>query len=108
MTKRVLNVVTSVGHYGGPSHPTGLWLSELTHAWHVFEEHGCEQTLVSPAGGAEPFEPRALRFPNYDKTAKAWRADPDRMALIENTAAPDQIDPSQYDAIYFTGGQAAM
>ncbi|MGX1510660.1 hypothetical protein [Streptomyces collinus] len=28
MTKRVRNVVTNVGHYDDPSHPTGLWLSE--------------------------------------------------------------------------------
>ena len=108
MTKRILNVVTNVGHYDDPDHPTGLWLSELTHAWHVFEEAGFEQTLVSPAGGAVPLEPRALKFPNYDKTAKAWRADPARMALLESTASPDQIDSSQYDAIYFTGGHAVM
>ncbi|MFG3370907.1 type 1 glutamine amidotransferase domain-containing protein [Streptomyces sp. NPDC090032] len=108
MTRRVLNVVTNVGHYDDPSHTTGLWLSELTHAWHVFEEHGYEQTLVSPAGGAVPLEPRALKFPNYDKTAKAWRADPGKTALLENTASPDQIDASEYDAIYFTGGHAVM
>jgi len=108
MTKRILNVVTNVAHYDDPSHPTGLWLSELTHAWHVFEEAGFEQTLVSPAGGAVPLEPRALKFPNYDKTAKAWHADPARMALLENTASPDQINSADYDAIYFTGGHAVM
>ncbi|MEU2176884.1 type 1 glutamine amidotransferase domain-containing protein [Nocardia sp. NPDC019219] len=108
MTKRILNVVTNVGHYDDPSHPTGLWLSELTHAWHVFEEHGFEQTIVSPAGGRCPLEPRSLKFPSYDKTAKAWRADPARMALLENTASPDRIDSADYDAIYFTGGHAVM
>jgi putative intracellular protease/amidase len=108
MTTRILNVVTNVGHYNDPSHPTGLWLSELTHSWHVFEEHGFEQTLVSPAGGPSPLEPRSLKFPSYDKTAKAWRADPARMALLENTASPDQIDSVDYDAIYFTGGHAVM
>ncbi|MGK8491618.1 type 1 glutamine amidotransferase domain-containing protein [Nocardia asiatica] len=108
MTKRILNVVTNVGHYDDPAHPTGLWLSELTHAWQVFEEHGFEQAIVSPAGGPSPLEPRSLKFPNYDRTAKAWRADPARMALLENTAAPDQIDSADYDAIYFTGGHAVM
>lgn len=108
MPQRILNVVTNVGHYDDVDHPTGLWLSELTHAWHIFEEAGFEQTLVSPAGGAVPLEPRALKFPNYDKTAKAWRADPAKMALLENTLSPDQIDSSQYDAIYFTGGHAVM
>ncbi|MFB7874519.1 type 1 glutamine amidotransferase domain-containing protein [Nocardia sp. NPDC056064] len=108
MSKRILNVVTNVGDFGDPSHPTGLWLSELTHAWHVFEQNGFEQTLVSPAGGPVPLEPRSLKFPNYDKTAKAWRADPARMALLDNTAAPDEIDSADYDAIYFTGGHAVM
>ncbi|KAB8211888.1 class I glutamine amidotransferase-like protein [Aspergillus parasiticus] len=108
MVKRILNVVTNVGHYDDPSHPTGLWLSELTHAWHVFEEHGFDQTIVSPAGGPCPLEPRSLKFPNYDKTAKAWHADPARMALLENTASPDQINSADFDAIYFTGGHAVM
>jgi putative intracellular protease/amidase len=108
MTKRILNVVTNVAHYDDPDHATGLWLSELTHAWHVFEEAGFEQTLVSPAGGAVPLEPRALKFPNYDKSAKAWRADPAKMALLENTLSPEQVDSADYDAIYYTGGHAVM
>ncbi|KAH8693898.1 putative intracellular protease/amidase [Talaromyces proteolyticus] len=108
MTKHILNVVTNVEHYDDPSHPTGLWLSELTHAWNVFEEQGFEQTIVSPKGGRTPLEPRSLKFPNYDKTAKAWRADPARMALLENTASPDQINSADFDAIFFTGGHAVM
>lgn len=108
MSRRILNVVTNVGHYDDPEHPTGLWLSELTHAWQVFDEHGFEQTLVSPNGGAVPLEPRALKFPNYDKTAKAWRADPAKMALLENTRHPDELNSADYDAIYFTGGHAVM
>lgn len=108
MAKRVLLVVTNVGHYDDADHPTGLWLSELTHAWHVFEEAGYEQTLVSPAGGKVPLEPRSLKFPNIDKTAKAWLDDPAKMALLENTLSPAQIDAADYDAIYFTGGHAVM
>lgn len=108
MSKRILDVVTNVGHYDDPDHPTGLWLSELTHAWHVFEEAGFEQTLVSPSGGAVPLEPRSLKFPSIDKTAKAWRADPARMALLQETKSPDEIDADDYDAIYFTGGHAVM
>lgn len=95
-------------HYDAPSHRTGLWLSELTHAGQEFDEYGCEQTIVSPAGGAVPLDPRALKFPNYDKTAKAWRGDPAKMALLENTTSPKEIDSAQYDAIYFTGGHAVM
>lgn len=108
MTKRILNVVTNVAHYADPSHPTGLWLSELTHAWEVFEAHGFEQTLVSPLGGLSPLEPRALKFPSYDKTAKAWHDDPARMALLADTAAPEDLDSADFDAIYYTGGHGVM
>lgn len=109
MSARILTVVTNVDHYeADPSHPTGLWLSELTHAHDVFAERGFEQTLLSPTGGRSPLEPRSLRFPNYDKSAKAWHDDPARMKLLERTAAPDEIDSADYDAIYFTGGHAVM
>ncbi|GAB3845146.1 type 1 glutamine amidotransferase domain-containing protein [Nesterenkonia populi] len=109
MSKRILLVVTNVDHYEtDPSHPTGLWLSELTHAYDVFAERGFEQAIVSPAGGKSPLEPRSLKFPNYDKSAKAWHDDPSRMALLENTASPEKIDAADYEAIYFTGGHAAM
>lgn len=109
MSTRILIVVTNVDHYEtDPSHPTGLWLSELTHAYDVFEKRGFEQTLVSPAGGRSPLEPRSLAFPNYDASAKAWHEDPARMALLDDTASPEQIDPADYDAIYFTGGHAVM
>ena len=109
MSKRILLVVTNVDHYDAdPSHPTGLWLSELTHAYDIFEKHGFEQTIVSPAGGRSPLEPRSLKFPNYDASAMAWRTDPARMALLDTTASPNDVDAADFDAIYFTGGHAVM
>lgn len=108
MTKRILHVVTNVAHYADPSEPTGLWLSELTHAWYIFAAKGHEQRLVSPKGGAAPLEPRALKWPNIDATAKAWLADKACNALLSSTARPDEINPADFDAIYFTGGHAVM
>jgi putative intracellular protease/amidase len=108
MTKCILDVVTNVSHYDDPSEPTGLWLSELTHAYDVFAEAGYEQKIVSPKGGPSPLEPRSLKFPSYNKSAKAWQADEAKMALLASTASPDEIDPADFDAIYFTGGHAVM
>ena len=87
MTKRILNVVTNVSHYEDPSEPTGLWLSELTHAYDIFAEAGYQQTIVSPKGGPSPLEPRSLKFPNYDKSAKSWKADPAKMDTAMSGAA---------------------
>ncbi|WP_442756556.1 type 1 glutamine amidotransferase domain-containing protein [Methylocystis sp. JAN1] len=108
MSKRILHVVSNVAHYDDPSHPTGLWLSELTHAYDVFAEKGYEQRIVSPKGGVSPLEPRALKWPLLDASAKAWLADKSRMELLSTTARPDEIDPADYDVIYFTGGHAVM
>lgn len=108
MSKRILHVVSNVAHYADPSQPTGLWLSELTHAYDVFAARGYTQRIVSPKGGISPLEPRALKWPLLDASAKAWLDDPSRMALLSATARPDEIDPADYDAIYFTGGHAVM
>ena len=108
MTKRILNVVTNVSHYEDPSEKTGLWLSELTHAYDVFAKAGYEQTLVSPKGGLAPLEPRSLKWPNYDKSTKAWKSDDAKMSLLADTASADDIDSADFDAIYFTGGHAVM
>lgn len=105
MTKRILTVDR---YEADPSHPTGLWLSELTHAYDVFEGHGFEQTIVSPAGGKSPLEPRSLTFPNYDKSARSWHENSARMALLESTVSAVGIDSADFDAIYFTGGHAVM
>lgn len=108
MTRRILHVVTNVAHYADPAYPTGLWLSELTHAWDVFEARGFDQRIVSPKGGFSPLEPRALKWPLLDGSARAWLNDPARMELLATTARPDEIDPERFDAIYFTGGHAVM
>ncbi|ODT74177.1 MAG: dimethyl sulfoxide reductase [Pelagibacterium sp. SCN 64-44] len=108
MTRRILHVVTNVAHYADPGEPTGLWLSELTHAYDLFEAAGYEQRIVSPHGGLSPLEPRALKWPLRDASAKAWLDDPTRMALLAQTARPDEIDAATFDVIYFTGGHAVM
>ncbi|MCZ8390230.1 type 1 glutamine amidotransferase domain-containing protein [Achromobacter xylosoxidans] len=107
-TPCILHVVTNVAHYDDPAHATGLWLSELTHAWDSFAAQGYRQQLVSPLGGAVPLEPRALKWPLLDASAKAWLNDPACMALLANTAAPGDILANDFDAIYFTGGHAVM
>lgn len=108
MTKRILHVVSNVANYADQTEPTGLWLSELTHAWHVFGEKEYDQQIVSPKGGISPLEPRSLKWPLADASVKEWLNDRSRKALLSATARPDQIDPADFDAIYFTGGHAVM
>ena len=105
---RILHVVTNVAHFDDPSDTTGLWLSELTHAWEVFAERGFEQTIVSPAGGDVPLDKRSLQFPAKEKTASDWLTDPSKMALLGTTTAAAEVDAADFDAIWFAGGHGAM
>ena len=108
MTKRIVHVVSNVSHYDDPSEPTGLWLSELSHAYEVFAKAGYQQTIISPKGGRSPLEPRSVKFPNYNRSAKAWKSDDRKMMLLHRTPSPEEIDGQEFDAIYFTGGHAVM
>lgn len=108
MTRRILHVVTNVDHYENTSKSTGLWLSELTHAYDVFEAHGYEQIILSPKGGVSPLEPKSLKWPNADTSVKRWLANPASMELLARTVSPAEINAIAFDAIYFTGGHAVM
>ncbi|MFP2873029.1 type 1 glutamine amidotransferase domain-containing protein [Acetobacter tropicalis] len=108
MSHRILHVATNISHFDNPAHSTGLWLSELTHAWDVFAAKGYEQRIVSPKGGKVPLDPRALKWPMRDASSGAWLADPAKMALLSSTPCPADINPQDYDAIYFTGGHGVM
>lgn len=83
-------------------------VSKLTQVWDLFEAKRYEQRIVSPKGGVSPLEPRALKWPLLDASAKAWLDDPARMLLLAQTSRPEEIDASAFDAIYFTGGDAVM
>ncbi|HAL05859.1 MAG TPA: type 1 glutamine amidotransferase domain-containing protein [Brevundimonas sp.] len=107
MAKRVVHVVTNVDRYED-GRPTGLWLSELTHAWDHFAERGLDQRIISPVGGRSPLEPRALKWPLLDRSAKAWLRDPRQMARLERTQRPEDIDPLDCDVLFFTGGHGVM
>ncbi|MEF1309359.1 type 1 glutamine amidotransferase domain-containing protein [Vibrio mytili] len=108
MTKRILHVVTNVSKYDGSVTPTGLWLSELSHAYDEFEKHDYIQSIVSPLGGKCSLDPRSLKWPNLDKSARTWLSDERKMDRLENTLRPEQLNAEEFDVIYFTGGHAVM
>lgn len=108
MNRRILHVATNRAHFDNPAHPTGLWLSELTHAWDAFAARGYEQRIVSPKGGKVPLDPRALKWPMCDASAKEWLNDPVKRTMLSATACPADINAQGYDAIYFTGGHGVM
>lgn len=105
---RVLHVATNVDVYPDGEHATGLWLSELVHAWEVFQKKGYEQVLASPAGGVVPLDPRSLGYPTLDNVSKRYWTNPDFKRFLEQSRALADLDAADFDVIYLTGGHGTM
>ena len=106
--KKVLAVVTNMQHYGKHDKLTGLWLSELTHFWQVMEPAGIGIDLASPKGGYIHIDPRSLKFPFMDRYTRQKKSDPQFMDLLEDTPSLTEIEPADYQAIYYVGGHGTM
>ncbi|MCY6411065.1 type 1 glutamine amidotransferase domain-containing protein [Acinetobacter sp. VNH17] len=105
---KILVVMTNHSAYPTRSDTTGLWLTELTHFYDVALAAGYDMDFVSPQGGAVPLDERSLKSIYLDKSAKAHLADPKFMYRLKTTLAPSAIDPSNYKAVYYTGGHGTM
>ncbi|AFZ30145.1 ThiJ/PfpI domain-containing protein [Gloeocapsa sp. PCC 7428] len=102
--KRILIAVTSHEELGNTGKKTGFYLSEVTHPYDVFTRAGYDVDFVSPKGGKAPMDGVQLE----DPINKAFLDDPDKVKQVENTLQPSQVDPTQYDAIFYAGGHGTM
>lgn len=107
--KRVLILVTNHSDFGNQNaEPTGLWLSELTHFYDVFEKEGISMDIISPKGGKIPIDSRSLGRFTLDKKTRERYEDSKFMSLLENTKSLSNINWKDYDVLFFAGGHGAM
>lgn len=93
--------------------PIGFWWSELTHPYWEFVERGYHLEIYSPDGGkllADNWsDPRdESRYSASDLISLGFICSPDHMKLVENSKPISQLQPHDYDAVLFVGGQAPM
>lgn len=108
VTQRVLVVMTNHSDYPTRDDSTGLWLTELTHFYEVFQQAGIEMDFVSPKGGEVPLDERSLGWMYSDEAAHALLQTPDFAARLNHTKAAADIDPANYSVIFYTGGHGTM
>lgn len=101
---QILIVLTSHNTLGNTGQDTGFYLPEVTHPYEVFEHAGFAVEFVSPQGGKAPMTGVDLE----DPLNKAFLENPNKVAQIENTFHPSQIDPNKYNAIFYAGGHGVM
>ncbi len=56
---KILIVLTSHDALGNTGKKTGFWLEEFAAPYYVFKDAGAQLTLVSPAGGQPPLDPKS-------------------------------------------------
>lgn len=106
--KKTLVVVTNVSKYENTERPTGLWLGEAVHFVNVMEKAGHQIDYVSSKGGYTPIDPHSLE--NDFMTPVDWKyyTNQEFMNKLGNTLSVDEVNPEDYDVIYYTGGHGVI
>jgi putative intracellular protease/amidase len=104
MTGRILFVLTSHDSLGDTGRRTGFYVPELAHPLSIITEAGYAADFVSPAGGAPPRDGGN----RTDPVVAAFFDDTALHARIDASRRPEEVDASQYDAIFFVGGHGTM
>lgn len=108
MKKRILIIVTNVNSYQNKDLKTGLWLGELTHFLDIVHANNHETEIVSISGSEVPIDPESLKFFVMDKSIKTHFNDADFMQKLQKTKTIKDVNHTNYDAIYLTGGHGTM
>ncbi len=105
---KILIVVTSVSMYDSGKLETGLWLSELTHIYHLAKEQGYAITIASTKGGNTPIDPESLKPMMLDKLTKEYWTDSSFRALLQHTKSLSEVSGQHFDCVYLAGGHGTM
>ncbi|MEM7548988.1 MAG: type 1 glutamine amidotransferase domain-containing protein [Bacteroidota bacterium] len=104
-TIRNILIVTSNQHtYGDTDLNAANHFEEIVVAYDIFIKAGLKVDFVSPKGGAIPIG----YIKTSDSIQKQYLYDEIFMNKLENTLTPSQASQTNYSAIYFSGGGAAM
>lgn len=103
-TDRILFIVSNAHFYGASDIGASNHFSEIVQAYEVFKEAGFAIDFASPEGGAIPIG----YISTSDALQKKYLYDNAFMDALETTKKPIEIKASDYKAVYYGGGGAAM
>lgn len=101
--QRILFILTSADRIGPKALPTGYYFPEVAHAYLVFAADGHRVAFASVRGGEPPME----GFDESDSSSVIFRKSESFVRLNQSARLAD-IDPTEFDAIYFPGGHGPM
>ncbi|CAM1369074.1 type 1 glutamine amidotransferase domain-containing protein [Tenacibaculum xiamenense] len=102
---KILAVVTSINTMGETGKSTGYELTELSRPYYVFKANGFEVDIASTKGGKAPV---VIDDEDMGKFDYAFLNDKEAQQKASNTIAIENINPEDYQAVYFVGGKGTM
>lgn len=104
----ILVVVTNVSKYPDLERATGLWLGEAVHFADKMENEGHKIDYVSPKGGYTSIDPHSLEKDQMTELDWKYYQNNNFLNKLGTTLAAEDINPEDYDVIYYTGGHGVM
>ena len=105
---RALVITTSHGVLNAPGEtegdPTGVMASEFTHPYYGFLDAGMEVDIASVRGGPIPIDPQTLNFVLRTPEDERFLEDPILQAKVKNSLPIEDVDFTEYDAIFIDDG----
>lgn len=101
---KILFIVSNQKTYGNSSIKASNHFGEIVYAYDVLVKAGYEIDFVSPNGGAVPFG----YLNKSNPIQKKYLNDIKLLTKLRNTLAPKDVKVSNYKAVYYVGGGAAM
>ncbi|CAM3566405.1 type 1 glutamine amidotransferase domain-containing protein [Rouxiella silvae] len=105
---KILMVLTSHDTLGNTGKKTGFWLEEFAAPYYVFKDAGAEVTLVSPAGGQPPLDPKSDTPEAQTAETDRFRQDPATQQLLANTGRLADVNAADFDAVFYPGGHGPL
>jgi len=109
--KRALVITTSHGMLAPPGategKPSGVMASEMTHPYYSFLDAGMQVDVASIKGGKIPVDPATLFYMIKTPEDERFLNDPVLQAKVKNSLRIADVDFTEYDIIFLSGGWGA-
>ena len=105
---KILMVLTSHDQLGDTGKKTGFWLEEFAAPYYAFVDANAEITLSSPKGGQPPLDPKSDETDAQTEATRRFSKDSEAQAALANTVPLSEIDPYDFDAVFYPGGHGPL
>ncbi len=104
----ILMVLTSHAQLGNTGKQTGFWLEEFAAPYYALKDAGAAITVVSPAGGQPPLDPKSDAPDAQTDATRRFKDDAAAQAVLASTGKLAEVKAADFDAVFYPGGHGPL